>query len=296
MRWILRCAVVSMTVVLAGCNAGMDGFSVPGLGADQTGQLAQSVAASVGDYAILDLGSGQITYAASVPGLTTDAAWCTDRMVFRAVEASVALVGSDPTAFGAQGDETRGVAAFPRYWMGVFEVTEGQWKRLAGSEPWTAVRPQSLLGSAALGSDRDRTPAVGLSFQTATAGIAAAAQRLGRGLALPDPVQWEYACRAGATGSFAWGESRDEAVIRRHAVVGEVLDGVGGARVVGSLTANAFGFYDLHGNAWEFTSDGALRGGSWRDTLAQARCANRGPELDRETAHPLVGLRLVLVP
>ena len=55
---------------------------------------------------------------------------------------------------------------------------------------------------------------------------------------------------------------------------------------------NALGLFDTHGNLWELTSDGHIRGGSWRDGVISARAANL-VELGGQYEHALVGARLV---
>ena len=290
------CVAILVAASFTGCGGGFSGVGVPATGTT-TNQFTESVSASVGSYAILDLTTGKVEVAVTVPGLATDPVYRSSKMVFRSIDVGSGLVGSIGGTFGAQGDEARTTGAMTRYWLAVFEVTQAQWRLVSsGAQPWTTVQPQSLLGVAATGANKDQTPAVEISFTTAGTTLAAAGTRLGHKLALPTPIQWEYACRAGSTGSFSWGESRDDAVVRNYAVVSEVIDGVEGARTVGGRAPNALGFYDMHGNVWEFTNDGVLRGGSWKDTLSQARCANLGPAIDSSTAHLLVGMRPVLTP
>ena len=295
MRRIWSWSLPLAAVALGGCSIG-GGLGIPGFGGNETGQFNASVSASVGQYAILDLASGQVEVATVVPNLASDNAYRTSKMVFRSIDASVATIGASG-GIGDQSDETRSSVSVNRYWLGVFEVTQAQWRTLSGgSEPWTAA-PAALLGPAATSAaTKDQTPAVEISSVSAASVAGSAGTRMGHALALPTPAQWEVACRAGSTGSYSWGDSLDESVMRAHAVVSEVRDSVDGARPVGGRSANAFGFYDMHGNAWEFTSDGVLRGGSWRDTVTQARCANRGSSLDSRSSHVLVGFRLVLTP
>ena len=51
----------------------------------------------------------------------------------------------------------------------------------------------------------------------------------------------------------------------------------------------------MAGNVWELTSLGSLRGGSWHDTVFQARSANR-LAIASTTPHALVGVRPILIP
>lgn len=264
-------------------------------GSDGDGGFALDLGLSAGNYQILDLSTGQVSSRVAVPDLATNPAYRTTSMVFRAVETGAGTGGSRPGSFGRQDDEAVRQITTSRYYLAVFETTQAQWRLIAGTRPETALAAADATAFA-IDTGNNQLPVVNLSAAEAAAGAASGSSRLGHRLSLPSAEQWEYACRAGTTGLFSWGDSLDEAVVRSCAVVAETLDGSDGLRTVGGRQANPFGFYDMHGNAWELTTDGAIRGGSWRDTLSQARSANRGPVLDSETAHALVGVRLILVP
>jgi formylglycine-generating enzyme required for sulfatase activity len=82
------------------------------------------------------------------------------------------------------------------------------------------------------------------------------------GLVLPWDVQWEYACRAGTTTPYSFGNTlkKEEANTKET--------GLGRTEKVGSYPANRFGLHDMHGNVWEWcedvNEDGArIRGGSY---------------------------------
>ena len=106
---------------------------------------------------------------------------------------------------------------------------------------------------------------------------------------LPTEAQWEYACRAGTTTAYSWGDSISASDANwNHGNDANQTENVG------QYSANPWGFFDMHGNVWEWTADwyaayssGAqtdpegpatgsnrvLRGGSWSYTGTNLRSA-----------------------
>jgi formylglycine-generating enzyme required for sulfatase activity len=206
------------------------------------------------------------------------------------------LMGSPESERDRNADEVQHrVRLTEPFWLGKYPVTQKQWKAVMGNNP-SESRGYNL-------------PVENVSWEGAMefcrrlTEMERKAGRLPGGLAysLPTEAQWEYACRAGTTTATAFGDSLSslEANFDGNYPYGGARRGPNLERTtpVGSYRPNAWGFYDLHGNVWEWCSDwygdypsGSVtdpagpssgsfrvgRGGSWFLNGKYCRSANRG--------------------
>jgi len=112
---------------------------------------------------------------------------------------------------------------------------------------------------------------------------------LGRTVRVPSGPEWEYACRAGAEAAYHWGDDYREASAYCNLSGAEAAahwpdwdqcadwdDGFVFTAPVRSFQPNAWGLYDMAGNAEESTANGPCRGGSWNvDPWWYCRSAHR---------------------
>lgn len=135
------------------------------------------------------------------------------------------------------------------FYLGVTEVTQGQWRAVMGTRPWKR-KPNVVEG--------DKFPATCISWDDAQEFCRKLDVKENIGYRLATEAEWEYACRAGTTTRYNFGDSEDE--LSNHAWWG-ALDGLGGierehyAHEVALKMPNAFGLYDMHGNVWEWCED-----------------------------------------
>ena len=156
-------------------------------------------------------------------------------------------------------------------------------------------------------------PVVCVSWHEAQAYAAWLGRRTGKPYRLPSEAEWEYAARAGTTTSYSFGSDEGQLCdYARFADLGSQFPWRGGCRSdkaaygpmqVGTLKPNAWGLFDMHGNAWEWVADcwtadarelptdasafmrkgacevGVVRGGGWPAEPRKLRSAQRMPML-----------------
>ncbi|MFN9427232.1 MAG: formylglycine-generating enzyme family protein, partial [Cyanobacteriota bacterium] len=219
--------------------------------------------------------------------------------------------------------------------MGETPITQAQWREVARwnereGERWGRELKPNPSRFQQPGDARffqreistDGRPVECVSWEDAMEFCSRLSQRTGRTFTLPSEAQWEYACRAGTTTPFAFGETlTDElANYRASETYGKGPKGAYREQTtpVGMFPANAWGLQDMHGNVWEWCLDhwpgsyeGApedgsawlleegkqrlLRGGSCFISPGYCRSAARGRSLPGN-ALSSIGFRVVCLP
>ncbi|MEW6497793.1 MAG: formylglycine-generating enzyme family protein, partial [Cyanobacteriota bacterium] len=136
--------------------------------------------------------------------------------------------------------------------LGKYPVTQAQWKAVAALPQVNRKLDPGL--SSFKGENR---PVETVSWYDAVEFCDRLSQKTGRQYRLPSEAEWEYACRAGTTTPFHFGETITPELANYN---GKYTYGAGVKGVyreettpVGSFgVANAFGLYDMHGNVWEW--------------------------------------------
>jgi formylglycine-generating enzyme required for sulfatase activity len=204
------------------------------------------------------------------------------------------LMGSPVTEPERQGDETQHEVTLTRgFRMSVTPVTVTQWEAVLGPSEYD-------------GYVKDKnTPVTQRSWRDANKFAEKLSEMEGKTYRLPTEAEWEYACRAGSTTPFSFGNT----LLPEHAAFDAKFLYGGGVRKggrrpkqvspVGQYPPNAFGLCDMHGNVREWCADWyndypeepvtdplqtkamsypkarVLRGGNWHEPAGYSRSARR---------------------
>lgn len=129
------------------------------------------------------------------------------------------------------------------FYLGVTEVTQGQWKSVMGTEPWSGADGVKVGPDYAVNY---------VDWEDATEFCKTLSAKEGKIYRLPTEAEWEYACRAGTTSLYPFGD--DEAKLWKYAEfyreVGETY-----SLRVGQKKPNPWGLKGMHGNAFEWCQD-----------------------------------------
>ncbi len=184
------------------------------------------------------------------------------------------------------------------FYLGAYEVTQAQWQAVMGHNPSKLHGPSDL-------------PVEWISFHDVQEFLRQLNQRTGKTYRLPTEAEWEYACRAGSRTEFCFGDTESDLVQYGWFDQNSGFE----SHPVGGKNANAWGFYDMHGNVFEWCEDWyhkdfykvsprenplchdrerghrVVRGGGWSDKAAYCRSADRlGRSPEARSYH--IGVRL----
>ena len=141
-----------------------------------------------------------------------------------------------------EGDNAHEVTLTKYFYLGIHEVTQAQYEAVM------ETNPSEFKGAS--------NPAEGISWGDAVrfcqelAGLPAE-REAGRRYRLPTEAEWEYACRAGTTTVFSFGDDAGELI--NYGWFDKNADGM--THPVGEKLPNSWGLYDMHGNVWEWCLD-----------------------------------------
>jgi formylglycine-generating enzyme len=208
------------------------------------------------------------------------------------VEPGTFTMGSPTTEAGRGSNEAEhNVTLTNGFYLGKYEVTQAQYEAvMTGNTNSLSATPSQYSGN--------NRPVEKVSWDDAQIFLTrlnAAEQAAGRlpsgwSYVLPTESEWEYACRAGTTTVYSWGSSITSSNANYNNNIAQTRD-------FGQYAANPWGFYDMHGNVWEWTADWyqaaypsgtvtdptgpasgssrVIRGGSWSNPGAALRSARR---------------------
>jgi formylglycine-generating enzyme required for sulfatase activity len=201
----------------------------------------------------------------------------------------------------------------PSFLMGKYAVTNAQWQAIMGTK---------LSEKSDVKFQGENQPVINVSWDDAKEFCKRLSEKLKKNVRLPSEAEWEYACRAGTTTAFHFGETITPELVNYNGNYPYVDASKGEYRQrtidVHNFSPNAWGLYQMHGNVWEWCEDvwhenyngaptdgsawliiggeqtrRALRGGSWYYDAFLCRSAVRNRYV-ADYSDNLIGFRVVV--
>ena len=147
------------------------------------------------------------------------------------------IIGSPASEKGRINDEKQHEVTITKpFYMGKYEVMQEQWEAVMGSNPSGRNKGAKL-------------PVTDVTWNDCHDFIKKLNAKTDGGYRLPTEAEWEYACRAGTTTAYSFGDE----ITPKDANYSDSK--IGKPVAAGSYKPNAFGLYDMHGNVGEWCED-----------------------------------------
>ncbi|HEY7155074.1 MAG TPA: formylglycine-generating enzyme family protein [Gemmataceae bacterium] len=208
------------------------------------------------------------------------------------------------------------------FYMGVYEVTQAEYEKVMEKNP-SAFSRNGPSKKEVSGQDTTQFPVEMVTWDDAMEFCRTLSKRFKKNFDLPTESEWEYACRAGTTTAFCYGNTLSPKLAQVGGSFGDaeevpITDRPKRTTRVGSFKPNAFGLHDMHGNVSEWCKDWygkdyygkspardpqgpergdedqrVLRGGEWLSSPMGGRSASRHSKKPTERFH-YIGFRVVV--
>jgi len=218
-------------------------------------------------------------YVEKIPGTSV-----TFEMV--AIPGGTITIGSPKDQQGRKDNEKEPTTVTVKpFWMEKYEVSWqefilwvfGEKEEIEKEKAQGISRPTKPYGSVYRDRGEKGYPAIGMSQLAASEYCKWLSYKTGKKYRLPTEAEWEYACRAGATSAYFWGDDPGQA--KEYAWYKDNSKET--TQPIGKLKPNKFGLYDIVGNVAEWCikenpeAPGVARGGAFTEPVTGLRCAAR---------------------
>ena len=206
-------------------------------------------------YCVIDLSGGPlatkwpVSYLSTMPEDGWTDTYKTTKLVLQRIPAGSFIMGVDQT------NRNHRVTLTKPFYLGIFEVTQRQWELVMGSWPTSSPDSSRELDDTypadCISYNDIRGSSLGARWPASSAVDASSflgrlREKTGLDFDLPTEAQWEYACRAGTTTKYYWGDTKNGAYAWYSGSE---------AHPVGTRLPNAWGLYDMNGNGFEWCRD-----------------------------------------